>query len=374
MKKWILALAVCPAVLAVSSVYGGEAWRDTMKQIAKALGETVPYLFSSPVTDQKKLAEKVHNLTEITKKINLKDIHSVKYPDDDPALPYIADMFRSYLVRAENALQSGHVEYAQGVLKSSMNYCLACHTRHEAGTQFPLLDAFKEPLKKASWIERIEIEAATRQYDPVLAAVMAQLKEPNVPNMSSLDLERGARIALSILVRIKKDPVRSQLLAKAMEDSNKSTVSMKEAARQWQKDIREWQKDGGNKEAGLKEAKRLIGSSREQNSEVRNLRATVVLHDFMQTKPDDKSTAEALSLLGQSYRNLGEIGLWNIHELYFAACIDKVPHSALAESCFRDYEESVILGYSGSSGVHLPKAVRDQLSGLRAKAKAKAGG
>lgn len=369
MKKWILAVAISPAVLAMSSVYGGEAWRDTMKQIAKTLGEAVPYLFTSPVSDQKKLAEKVHKLTEITKKIDLKEIHSVKFPDDDPALPYIAQMFRSDLVRAESALEAGHVTYAQGVLKSSMNYCLACHTRHEAGTQFPLLDAFKEPLKKASWIERIEIEAATRQYDPVMASVMAQLKEPIAPDMSSLDLERGARIALSILVRIKKDPVRAQLLARAMHDSSKSTVSMKEAATQWQKDIREWQKDQDKKAGGLNEAKRLIGAGRDANAEVRNLRATVVLHDFIQTKPDEKDTAEALFLLGRSYRNLGEIGLWNIHELYFAACIDKLPHSKQAESCFRDYEESVVLGYSGSSGVHLPKAVRDQISDMRAKAK-----
>lgn len=373
MKKWILALTMSPAVLAMSSVYGGEAWRDTMKQIAKTLGETVPYLFTNPVSDQKKLAEKVHKLTEITKNIDLKEIHSIKYPDNDPALPYIAEMFRSDLLRAESALEAGHVSYAQGVLKSSMNYCLACHTRHQPGTQFPLLNAFKEPLKKASWIERIEIEAATRQYDPVLTSVMAQLKEPIAPDMSSLDLERGARVALSILVRIKKDPVRAQLLAKTMEESGKSTVSMKEAARQWQKDIREWQKEQPGKTAGLKEAKRLIGESREANSEVRNLRATVVLHDYLQTKPSEKDTAEALSLLGKSYRNLGEIGLWNIHELYFAACIDKVPHSALAESCFRDYEESVVLGYSGSSGIHLPKAVRDQLSDMRAKAKVNGG-
>lgn len=373
MKKWILVLVISPAVLAMSSVYGGEAWRDTMKEIAKTLGEAVPYLFTNPVTDQKKLAEKVHKLTEITRKIDLKEVHSVKYPDDDPALPYIAEMFRSDLVRAESALESGHVGYAQGVLKASMNYCLACHTRHQAGTQFPLLDAFKEPLKKASWIERIEIEAATRQYDPVLTSVMAQLKEPIAPDMSSLDLERGARVALSILVRIKKDPVRAQLLAKAMEQSEKSTVSMKEAAKQWLKDIATWQKEGSSKGEGLKEAKRLLGVDREENSEVRNLRATVLLHDYLQTKPNGKDTAEALFLLGKSYRSLGEIGLWNIHELYFAACIDKLPHSTLAENCFREYEESVILGYSGSSGTHLPKAIRDQLNGMRAKAKAAGG-
>ena len=377
MRKWILGSLFAVIVVAANLASASQKeWRETMKQFAQTMSEAAPFLFTNPVSDQKKLAEKVHRLVELTKKIDIRQIHSVNYPDNDPALPYIAEMFHGDIVRAEAALQSGHLSYAQGVLKSTMAYCMACHTRNNPGTQFPMLDAFKEPLKQASWVERTEIQAATRQYDTVLSSVMTQLKEPTAVGMSSLDLERGARIALSILVRIKKDPVRARLLAKAMEDSGKSTVSMKEEARAWLKDINDWQNEKPKAVAGsedmLKEARRLIGSGgdsvKEQNVEVRYLRATVLLHELLEKKPDPKTSAEALSLIGKSYRNLGEIGLWNIHELYFAACIDKQPHSPIAESCYRDYQESVILGYSGSSGIHLPKAVRDQLDMLKEKA------
>jgi hypothetical protein len=375
MYKWIWGIPFALALLSANSVLADEPWRKTMKELARTLSETVPYLFTNPVSDQKKFAEKIRRLDELTKKIDIRQIHSVKYPDDDPALPYIAEMFHADIVRAEAALQSGHLTYAQGVLKSAMGYCMACHTRNVPGAQFPMLDAFKEPLKQASWIERTEIEAATRQYDTVISRVMAQLKDPTAVGMNSLDLERGARLALSILVRIKKDPARAKLLAKAMEDSGKSTFSMKEEARAWQKDIGDWQSEKADSpddnEERLQRARRLIGgdSLKESNAEVRYLRATVVLHDLLQRKPDPKTSAEALSLIGKSYRNLGEIGLWNIHELYFAACIDAQPHSPIAENCYRDYQESVILGYSGSSGIHLPKAVRDQLEMLKEKAK-----
>ncbi|NJM09967.1 MAG: hypothetical protein HC883_03500 [Bdellovibrionaceae bacterium] len=55
--------------------------------------------------------------------------------------------------------------------------------------------------------------------------------------------------------------------------------------------------------------------------------------------------------------------------MYYTACIEKVPHSGLAEQCFKAYEESITLGYSGSSGTHIPSAVRKHLNNLKEKAR-----
>lgn len=372
-------------VLGVSTAFAADKseskdksqWRNTMNQLSKALADVVPYLYPDPSLDQRKLTEKVRKIYELTKNIDIRTTHGVTLPDEDPALPYIASMFHQEVERAYQSLQDGHVEYGKAVLRSSVSYCITCHTRNQLGTQFPVLQAFEKPLQKASWIERTEFETASRQYDKVLSDVMGQLKSPGAPGISAMDLERGARMALSILVRIKKDPDRAALLAKSMGESPNATLSMKEASKTWLKDIRDWQSGRDRKFKGteekLAEARKLIGTDPKpvDNGEVRFLRASSLLHEVLQADAKPEETAEALYLIGMAYSALGEIGMWNLHEMYYVACIEKAPHSVLAEKCFRAYNDSMTLGYSGSSGVHIPKPVREHLQRLKDKAKVK---
>jgi len=379
MKRFLVGMALTvTAFAAFAEKADNTKWRSQMNELSKALAETIPFLYPDPSVDQKNLSLKVKKLYDLTQKLDVKTAHAMNAPDADPVLPYVASMFRQEIERAYLSLQDGHAEYGKAVLRSSVAYCITCHTRSKTGTQFPVLSAFEKPLARASWIEKLEFQTASRQYDAVLSEVMGQLKNPGPVGISPLDLERGTRMALSILVRLKKDPDRAALLATAMASSPTATVSMKEAAKVWMKDIRDWQGERDRKFTGpdqiLAEAKKLStgGDARAEHSEVRHLRSTALLHDFLQSSPDDPRAAEALYLIGRSYNELGEIGMWSLHEFYYVACIDKAPHTPIAESCYKAYDESMVLGYSGSAGINIPKAVRDHLARLKAKAQVKA--
>ncbi len=348
-----------------------QAWRAKMGELSQALSESIPYLYPDPAQDPKKLTAKVKRIYDITKQLDGKLNHAVAMPDTDPALPYIAGLLKGDIERAYQSLQDGHTEYAKGVVRSSVAYCIACHTRTQGGVEFPVLAAFTEPLKRASWIERIEFQSASRQFDPVVAEVMTQLEKPGTVGISPLDLERGARIALSIAVRSKQDPDRAYLLARAIEKSPSATFAMKEAAKVWIKDISAWRSEKDKKYSDVTEmiaaARRLVQSdgTREPvlggHEEVRLLRASVLMHEVLKRETKKEQAAEALYIIGLSYDALRELGLWSLHEMYFLTCIEKLPHSAQAELCYARYRESVTLGYTGSSGVHVPKAVRDHL-------------
>lgn len=182
-------------------------WRSKMNELSQALSETIPFLYPDPAQNSKTLTEKVNRIHEITKQLDGKLMHSKDVPDGDPALPYIAGLLNEDIERAHQSLQEGRVEYAKSVLRSSVAYCIACHTRTQMGVEFPLLKAFAEPLKRASWIEKIEFQTASRQFDTVLTDVMQKLESPGNIGISPLDLERGSRIALSILVRFKQIPI-----------------------------------------------------------------------------------------------------------------------------------------------------------------------
>jgi hypothetical protein len=368
--KWTILFA-CVLTVTFADAEAPQAWRNKMGQLANALAEAIPYLYPSPDQDPKMLAEKVRRIYEITKTLDGKLDHA-QLPDSDPALPYIAGLLKDDIERASESLKEGHTEYAKGVVRSSVAYCIACHTRTKGGAEFPLLKAFNEPLKRGSWIERIEMQAATRQFEPVISEVMAQLEKKDSKAMSSLDLERAARIALSVAVRAKQDPERARALAQAVLKSPSSTYTMKESAAVWLKDISAWQNEKDKKFASDKEAleaaRKLVQAGQNAelpigvHAEVKFLRASVMMHDLLKKPLSDEQSAEALYIIGLSYDALRELGLWSLHEMYYLTCIKNAPHTVQAERCYARYDESVTMGYTGSSGIHIPKEVRDHLA------------
>jgi hypothetical protein len=80
-------------------------------------------------------------------------------------------------------------------------------------------------------------------------------------------------------------------------------------------------------------------------------------------KPEEE--AEALYLLGRAYEVLDELGSWNLHEAYYETCVQKAPKSSWAKMCFARFEASILQGYSGSSGTHIPAYERDKLKTLK---------
>jgi hypothetical protein len=379
--------AIAAALILISLTAGagtketGE-WRSKMNSLSQALAETVPFLYPDPSQDPKKLNEKVKRLHEITKTLDGSLSHGMKAPDDDPALPFIASQLRQDFERAYQSVQDGHSEYAKGIVRNSVAYCIACHTRAPGGNQFPLIKAMQPALARASWVEKVEYEAASRQFDAVLSDVKEQLTKKDSA-VNAMDLERAARVALAIAIRVKNDPAAAAGLAKALEASPASTYAMKEAGKSWAKDIQEWKSeaaaDYSSDGALMAGARGLIEKAQKAegpiggHSEVRYLRASLLMHELLKKYPRSKSSAEAMYIIGLSYDALRELGLWSLHEMYYLACIDKAPASAQAQACFNRYDQSVTLGFSGSGGTHIPPEVRKHLAQVRAKAFGKGG-
>lgn len=361
-------------------VYAEEkSWRAKMNELSVAMSEAITYLFPDPNRDVKGLGEKIKKIHEITNGLDVMSDHVRKAKDFDPALPYLAAMFKEDIERADAAMQEGNVDYAKAVLRSSTAYCIACHTRTKGGAEFPLIAAYADPLKTASWINKIEFMTASRQFDSVLSQVTTALTSEAKPGVNALDLERATRLALSVAVRVKNDPAKARALARAVTRSPIASFSLKEGAKVWEDDIRLWEKERSKKYGKdvdlLNAAKALVDQALKSkdpiggHDEVKYLRASMLMHDLLKNFPDSKLHGEALYVIGMSYRTIQDLGVWSLHDKYFQACIDAQPHSTLAERCFKEYETSVVLGYSGSSGVHVPGSIKRHLERLSQKAK-----
>lgn len=351
-------------------------WRARMNSLSTAMTEAIPFLYPDPSQDAKQLTEKVKRIRDIAKSLDLLS-HGSKVPDQDPALPFLATQFREDLERAYQSLLDGHAEYAKGVVRASVAYCIACHTRAPVGNQFPLMAAFEKTIARASWVEKIEFQAASRQFDSALEGVKSQLKKKN-SEVNAMDLDRAVRVALAIAIRVKNDPELAADLARELEKSPSSNFAMKKAGSTWGRDIQEWKKEAALKNASpdslIIAARSLIKRAEEAeepmggHSEVRYLRASLLMHDLLRQHPESKFAAEAMYIIGSSYDALRDLGLWSLHETYYLACIEKVPGTELAQRCFKKYDQSVTLGFSGSSGINIPANVRKHLAQVKNKA------
>lgn len=378
--KWIfIAVVILESVVSNPALAGNKDrsdWRARMNSLSTAMTEAIPFLYPDPSQDAKQLTEKVKRIRDIAKSLDLLS-HGSKVPDQDPALPFIATQFREDTERAYQSLIDGHADYAKGLIRASVAYCIACHTRAPGGNQFPLMSAFEKTMARASWVERIEFQAASRQFDSALEGVKSQLKKKD-SEVSAMDMDRAARVALAIAIRVKNDPQLAADLARELEKSPSSNFAMKKAGETWGRDIQEWKKEAAVKhtspDALMVAARALISRAEAAeepiggHGEVRYLRASLLMHDLLRQHPESKFAAEAMYIIGSAYDALRDLGLWSLHETYFLACIEKVPGTEMAQRCFKKYDQSVTLGFSGSSGINIPANVRKHIAKLKNKA------
>lgn len=350
-------------------------WTRKMRELEAVLQEILADAssderFNSPSSLKRvrKNAEKLARLAH-----QLKSGKGNVSPDSDPSVQIIAGEFAREASHAVTTLQSGQRSYARSVLRSLSGYCIACHTRNGSGPSFstglqPAAQALKG-LEKANFL------ASTRQFDSALEEYERIVAEPSGPEVRALDWERAIRSGLAIAVRVKKDPERALRIVERALTSSVAPFFLKEQALKWKDSLLAWQTEPVAKaqtEEGYHAlVVRLIGEARgmqkypaDRSADILYLRATAAVHDLMSFAPHGKYATESLFLAGAAYEVLRDLNLWDMHEFYYLACIMKEPRTPLARQCFKHYEQSVYLGYTGSGGSQLPRDVRDKLNEL----------
>jgi hypothetical protein len=375
-RVFITAIAISIGFsLAHAAKPNGTLWRAQMNGMSEALQDVLPDLFNPALSFSPEYKAKVKKIYDLSRTVDILG-HTKMAPDPDPVLPYIAKALKSDLATAYENLTPTNVRFSKDVLRSSISYCVACHTKSNEGSQFPLLTAFEKPMQQMRWVDKINVLVATRQFDSALDLAKTQLGTQEDPPIPSLDVEKAVRAALTVAVRVKADAeiaadlCRRTLLSPAVPENFKETVNV------WMSDINSWKNETSKKAIDkatlLKMARGLTSSAGKEseipaNSEVRYLRASNLMQQVLSLKPSSHESAEALYTIGRTYELLQDLGLWTLHEIYFEACINTAPQTQLSLKCFKRYEEAVMGGYTGSSGVHLPVAVERHIKELRTK-------
>ena len=323
-----------------------------------------PANFSKIEADTKKLVALSHSLTQ----------SKMKAPDSDPTLQMLSGLFSQEANRALVELKRGHRPYARSLLQSISGYCIACHTRNPSGPNFKSLP-FEPAPGLTDGFEKGEFYAASRQFERAESEFSKVIQDHHFANAKPLAWERAVHHALNITVRINQSPTQAMEVVQAVLDEKNAPSFLKQNAVIWKKTLEEWLAEptrSAKTEEGLySEATRLTAKAHElqkypmdRSADILYLRASAVLHDLLQFAPNGARAPEALLLIGVCYQVLSPLRMDDIHEIYYAACIEKSPHTPVSEICFSRYQESVHAGFTGSSGSDLPSDLKTELTRL----------
>lgn len=382
MRKLIISVLLLPAIALGKQGPKEESWSQKMQELSKTLSRLIPVAFDNDkISDPQALEQMkkdVKILKDLAHSIDQSKTKSVAAPDSDPAIKMLSQELSSELQRALQSLQSGDVGYAKFSLRTSMSYCISCHTRSDFGPKFPKLD-FGDSFAKLSPSDRLNLYSATRQYDLALGEFNSAVENAVQLKINSFALQKITRTALAIAVRVKQDPELALKLLARVEALPETSEGLNSDIKTWRSEVLKWKEEKTpprkTEVDRLANARKLVGEAKkaqhypmDAKGDIDYMRASALLHDFIRDFPKSSKIAEAYYLAGLTYSVLRDIGFWSLHEQYFESCIDAAPHSDQAKLCYAQLKDSVFSGYTGSRGTDVPSNVKKYLKDYEAKA------
>ena len=351
------------------------AWNEKMQGLYKTLSE----LLTQVSSDQRYQDEKNHiqieneikTLASFAHDLNQKNKKNTKI---DPAMRIFADHLNTDANEALQAFHEGRKDFARTLIRSLTNSCIACHSRNPSGPHFGELPLSISP-SELKPIERARFYSASRQYDRSISEYLKIIDDKQNAQNSTWDWEEAIKQSLAISVRVNKDPKIAQKILKSILENESAPYYLKNDAKTWKLSVDQWQKNPAepksSKEA-LKEAKNLMALAKktqayplDHSADILYLRASSLLFTFIDSTPESKDMSEVLYLVGLCNESISPREFENLPRLFYDECIQRSPHTEIAQKCFKKYEEQVYFAFTGSAGTHLPQEVKQKVEALK---------
>lgn len=366
------------ALLSMLTVARGKAadheWSERMQKLLGSFTTLAPYIYSTAAfqdpQNKQAIIDEIQKFKKLAHNVHMEANDKAK--SQDPSLQFISAHLEDDSSEALAAFKADNREYARFKLKKLTKNCFQCHSRSDQGPEFAGLN-LKLSESSMRLTELADVFTATRQFDRALETLLKIFDNSEAAEKDPVEFQRAVRNYLAIAVRVKEDPALASALVEKVLAYKQAPQYLRDDASRWRLDIAKWKTEKNSSRPDLlKSAMKLIDQAKDaqeypmdNRSDVLYLRATAILHKYLETAKDKKKMSDAMYSLGHCYEVLNDIGQWYLQETYFESCIRNLPHSAIARRCYNRFEMNVFIGYSGSGGVYIPDSERQRLQELR---------
>lgn len=287
------------------------------------------------------------------------DASNAKYKEE-PGFATTLRVLNEMLTDSRNRFMEGKKGYALWRLKTSANYCVSCHTRHEVKLDFSDSGLALDTLNS---YEQGEFYLASRQFEKAKNSFLAAVLDQDLGYVRMDALRKW----LLVYVRVYPDPQAAITQLNKLRPRAKFTRYEEDEIVSWLESLRRWQNEGELRVPVIAKAENLIRQGLGMNDPllgkkgtVELLRATSYLHQILETKTPEATAqrGHALYLLGLAYSELPFFFVNELPELFLEQSIREYPGTDDAKNAFGLYQEIVTLGYTGSGGTRVPDDVQ----------------
>lgn len=289
---------------------------------------------------------------------------------------------------ARERYRRGAYEEARFFFTGSLQNCVACHVRLRTDRSFPLGREVmkKEEIERLDPLERARLFVIVRRFDEALAIWEGLLADKSLA-ASSLDASGVLVDYLNVSIRVRGALSRVSKTLDQFAARDDLPLYLRRRVSEWQQALAELDPkafaEGAEPSLELgaalaREAGEVSEGPYGRDGLIQDLAAASQLVAWLERdraaskKRTRNRTAEERADAALAYYWLGVIearsldGFWiNLSERHLEAAIRSDPKGPLAEKAYSLLEETQVLGYGGSSGVHLPTDVWNLLRELR---------
>jgi hypothetical protein len=376
--KLFLATAIIVACKSQEKAPEAQAgWTGPMQHMALDVKKLVPYIYDREAYINPKNHEEIlKDLRDLSQAAHHVSPEAGKpFLGDDLLIQYSLKNLKDDLNRAAFSFQVGQKDFSRMTAKASLNHCFRCHSVSNAGGT-TMWDLDFSNLQLAP-LEKADLLVATRKNDQAMAFMEQLLNSGDMQKTYAFDFESMLRRYLALMIRVENAPARALAQMNKVLSNPDTPHYIAEQGRGWQRSLKAWAAEKKQPPfnspgqlfkavtARFEKAEAIQHYEKDHGGDVEYLRATAMLHQGMKLLKKPADQVRALFLLGKAYEVLDELGSWNLHESYYEACLVKDPKSALARNCYNRLEASLFMGYSGTSGTHIPPEERSRLQKLK---------
>jgi hypothetical protein len=370
MGRVLIAGAV--ALVFAAAAFAQHATQSIMDSIFADMGEILPASFNrEKFSDPKARPGMEERLTRLAANAERLQQHGAS---QDRAFEFVAMSLARDARTALRRYKAGHFDDARFTLHNMTDNCIACHSSLPEGRKFPDADRFFAKLNANELppLERAHFMIVSRQFDKALESMEQQFMAKDI-DPALVPILGSFTDYLKVSISVKSDFQRPQKVLRHLIERPSTPLHVKQQLQRWLAALNEMPKLKPFDKPSLATAKQLIDEgrklmefARDRDGLVHYMTAEAVLQRFIRGQPDGgPAVAEAYYLLGAT-AGMTEHSFWITRsDFYYETAIRLAPEAAFAPKALAQLEESLILGYTGSSGTNVPDDVELLLAELR---------
>lgn len=351
--------------------------QPTMHKLFSNMQDLLPYMtdeakFVDP-KNEKIIGDKLKESAQLIKTAK----HAAQI--NSPTLKISREVLENHFSEIDRIFRMGNKSFARWQLNSTVPICMSCHTQSpSASRHWDLAELTKGTLHE---FDKAELLFMGRDFDSALKLYDSIINGYPENKVTIMNVEKAFERKVVIFSRVRRD---FQAGIKSLQDNLKANKNLPEYL---VKNVNAWvglfriqlregfpnpltSNDAAIKKYVKTELKNNLWDDMIDASNprlVKNLTVSGVLYEYLNTHPKTKIKADILYWLAVMDKQLQDTLFYSLSDLYLKQCMSEFPKDPVAKKCFEQYKQNMIMSYSGSSGIHLPDDLKQELKDLSMK-------